>query len=81
MKAKRSTPLSAISVTAHQRAHASNHDIDGKHDAIGEQVPASVGIDELGLGGAVIDNENSDEELALACHARNRTPKRTCLQS
>ena len=74
-------PLSAIFVTTHQSAHASDQDIGGKHDAIGKRAPASLSVVELGLGDAIIDDENRDEELARVCHARNRAPERTCLQS
>ena len=64
-----------------QSAHASSHEIGGTHDAIGRRVRASVDIVELGLGDAVVDVDDSEEEHALVRHLRNRTPKRACLQS
>ena len=64
--------------TAHQSVHAKNHEIGGAHNANGRREQASVDTVKLGLGDAVVDEDDSKEEHAQVRHLRNRTPKRAC---
>merc|ERR1719162_2582637 len=60
--------LADVAVAAHHGALASNHDISGAHDGVGERVAAAVDIVKLRLCHAVVDVDGWEKQLTLGSH-------------
>ena len=60
--------LADIAESADDDLLASDHDISGAHESVGEGVTAAVNVIELLLGDRVVDINGLDEELALEGH-------------
>mmetsp|Transcript_10109 Transcript_10109/g.30251 ORF Transcript_10109/g.30251 Transcript_10109/m.30251 type:complete len:533 (+) Transcript_10109:448-2046(+) len=60
--------LAHVTVACHEHHLASNHDIGGTHDAVGQRVAAAVHIVKLGLGDGVVDVDGREQERVAGLH-------------